>query len=132
MVEQNYALLDASGAVINVIVADKDYIDNLPKLIADSTIDTGPLQFAEAVNITGKRVMIGHIRGADGTFSPRKPTQAELDAQAASAAAIAQRAAEDARILILRNKTGPGNPGLSPSERDELNLLLLSRTITPV
>jgi hypothetical protein len=132
MTETIYALTDSNGIVIERIVASKEFIDSLPKLINDPNVDTGNLEFSKAYDVTGQNVSLGHKRMSNGTWSKPEPTQEELDAAATIEAERTQRQTEDARITALRAKVGPGKPGLTQADRDELNLIMLSRSVTSV
>ena len=72
-----YALLDEDGTVINVILADEQFIKTLPDLIADVNVDTGTLTFDRAVELTdGDReqgVGIGWHHATDDWQRPTPP-----------------------------------------------------------
>lgn len=135
MSETKYAFVDTNGVVTNLIVADKAFIDALPKQIADPNVDTGDIIFSKVVDVTDKDVNIGYIQQSNGSFKapvPPPPTQEQLDAIAAAEAETAQREADTTRLAELRKKVGPLNPGLTQDERDELNVLMLSQQLPSV
>lgn len=148
MSETTFALTDANGLVVDTIVASPEYIKELEKNVSDPNVDTGPLVFAKAYDVTGQRVARGHKRAADGKWTapepeadvPRispKPTQAQLAEQAAKDTAAKaqadaqarQRAEDDAFVKALQTKQG--KQPFTQDERDRMNLILLSRGITP-
>jgi hypothetical protein len=75
-----YLLLNESGTVTNVIVADEDFIRQLPKLIADPKVDTGSLQTVDVYQFDDvsreQGVGIGFVL-RDGEWHP--PVEPEQD-----------------------------------------------------
>lgn len=135
MSETTFALLDDNGVVVNVVVADKTFVDELKADISDPDVDTGDFTFANAVEVTGQLVSPGHKRGPDGKFTAPIRPKAIVDAEnarlAAEQARTDQRTKDAARVTELRAKTGPGKAGLSPAERDELMAIQLSLQLNP-
>jgi len=130
MSETTFALLDADGTVLNVIVADQEFIDGLAAQVADPDVDTGDLTFDKAVDVTGKGVGPGHKRAKNGKFSPPvipPPTPEEIAAQEAVEAADAQRAEDDAFLDTLDGKVRKGT-SLTQDERDRKDVILARRS----
>jgi hypothetical protein len=128
MGETVFALLDADGLVLNVIIADQAYVDELAAQLDDPDVDTGSIEFARAVDITGREPMpgIGWTRAGNGRFvapEPPEPSQAELDAQAEQD----RRAADDAFIADVLERVAAGG-ALTDTERDRLELVRLARS----
>lgn len=125
---KNFAVVDSNGVVVNVIVADQEFIDSLPDLVADPTLDTTNFNGAKFYDISNKNVSVGYTRNSNGSYSPKVPTEEEINAEQAASDLIAQIASDKARLIELRAKVGPGNPGLTQDERDELNVIMLTRS----
>jgi hypothetical protein len=130
--ETLFAIIDGSGAVVNVIVAEQEFVDSLPDLIADDGVDTGDLTSAHKfVDVTDKDPQpgIGWTRAANGKFvapAVPEPTQAELDARAAAEAAAEARAADDEFLAGLQTKVAAAE-SLTQDERDRMTLISLTR-----
>lgn len=126
MTDRVFALLDANNVVVNTIVADPEFITSLPEMVKNSKLNSSSALAASKIHdVTDKVVGIGHQRSASGEWVPPKPispSKEELDA-------IAAQKAEDARIQALRAKVGPGKPGLTQAERDELHLIMINRGV---
>ena len=126
MSDRVFALVDANNVVVNTIVADPEFITALPEMVKNSKLDSSSaLAVAKIHDVTGKVVGIGHQRSASGDWIPPRPippSKEELDA-------IAAQKAEDARIQAFRAKVGPGKPGLTQAERDELHLIMITRGV---
>lgn len=135
MTETVLALVDADGVVVNTIVApDPSYAATLETMVADPKVDTGPVRFAQALDVTGKSVGVGHRRAASGKFTP--PPAPELtaaqraDLDAAAAAETARRDA-DAFLATLDAKLAAGGQ-LTQTERDRKDVIAARRSaVTP-
>lgn len=83
-----YALLSADGVVENVIVADAEFIAQLPDMIASEDVDTGALTFDRAEDVTDvdPKPGIGWAH-RDGEWVDERPQPEPTDDDDAPAAA---------------------------------------------
>lgn len=54
-----FALVDSKGVVVNIIDAEQEFINDLPRQIEDPEVDSGNLVFSEAHDIGDQEVGIG-------------------------------------------------------------------------
>jgi hypothetical protein len=128
--EQQFALVDAQGVVMSVIVADQEFVDSLAEQVDDPDVDSGDLSFARTYDVTGKGVAVGFRRAANGKWvapTPPEPSPEELAGLQAAEEAAAQRATDDEFVAAASAKLRSGG-ALTQAERDRLTLIQLERS----
>lgn len=126
--ETLYALTDAEGVAVNVIVADAAFIKELGAQIADPDVDTGDQAFAKAYDVTGKNVGIGHRRVGTKWEEPPvpEPTSEEIESRKQAEADAIARADDNAFITAMQTKAR-GKQSFTQDERDRMLAIDLSR-----
>lgn len=126
--EKIYALLDGDGYVVNLIVADEDFISSLPALVADESVDTGDLpREAYRVDNIPDEVVRGWRRANNGRWvAPERPAPVEVVEPPET---VALR--EDQEFAVnMKDKARGGEP-LTQDERDRLLAIQLSQSLAP-
>lgn len=122
-----YAVIDDHGKVVNVIVAEAEFIATLPDLISNPDIHTGPLQVGHTycdISEIEQAVGVGWVRAEDGTFSLDSAAE---EAQNSAEIAAEESAARDTEFLEEVAAKVQAGEHLTQDERDRLTIIQLRR-----
>lgn len=127
MAETLFAVI-TDGEVKNIIVAEQRFVDALPDDLTDPDVDTGQFESDDTlIKISGMNPMPGlGWTVKNKKFSPPVVTQEELDAQAALATQVAERADDDAFLAAVTTKLRK-KQAVTADEKTRLQAIDVSR-----